>query len=89
MTLKIKVMTSKQIVFFRGLWGSYILCFNLIAVKLFELLCGNDSDSKIDAVTPILTSVTPTYIGILPDLRGVSLSGFKLIALKLLGVMLQ
>ena len=39
-TLKIKVMTT-QVGFLRGLWGSYILSFNLIAVKLFELSHGN------------------------------------------------
>ena len=38
--LTINVTTPKQIVFLRGLWGSYIPGFNLIAVILFELSRG-------------------------------------------------
>ena len=40
-TLKIKVMIPKQSYFLRTLWGLYMPCFNLIAVKLFELWHGN------------------------------------------------
>ena len=83
-TLKIKVTTPKWIGFLRSLWESYILGFNLIAVKLFEVSRGNGRDPKIDPVTPILTPVTPKYTGILPDPRKVSVSSFKLITLKLL-----
>ncbi len=68
-TLKIKVTTPKQKAFLRGRWGSYIPGFNLIAVVLFELSRGNGTDTKIDPVTPISTTLTPKYIGILPDAR--------------------
>ena len=39
-TLIIKVMGPKQIGFFRGLWGSHILSFNMIDVKVFQVLHG-------------------------------------------------
>ncbi len=39
-TLKIKVITPKQLGFLRGLWISYIQSINMIAVTL-SLLCGN------------------------------------------------
>ncbi len=83
-TLKTEVMTPKRIGFLMGLWGSYILWFNLTAVILFELSHGNCSDPKIDPVTPILNPVTPKYMGILPDPRQLSVPGFKLMALELL-----
>ena len=46
-TLKTKVTTQKQIAFLRGLWGSYIPGFNLIAVQLLELLRRNGRDPKL------------------------------------------
>ena len=47
-TLKIKVITPKLIGFCRGLWGSYIPGFKLIAVKLFELSQGNGLYGQTD-----------------------------------------
>ena len=41
-TMKIKVTTPKQIGFLGGLWGNYVPGFNLTAVIVFELLCGNE-----------------------------------------------
>ena len=46
--LKIKVTTPKRIGFLGGQWGSCILGFKLIAVKLFELLRGNGVLRQID-----------------------------------------
>ena len=46
--LQIKVTTPKQTGFLRGLWGSHIPSFNLIAVILFELLCGNGCLTEFD-----------------------------------------
>ena len=48
-TLKIKVTTPKQIRFLGGLWGRHIPCFKLIAVKLFELLRGNNVFGQTDS----------------------------------------
>ena len=40
--MRIKVTTPISIGFFRGIWGNYMIGFKLIAVKLFELSCGNE-----------------------------------------------
>ena len=47
-TLKKKVTTPKRIGFLRGLWGSYIPGFNLIAVILFELTHENGCLTEFD-----------------------------------------
>ena len=82
-TLKIKVMTPKQIGFLLDLWESPIPGFNLIPVILVELLCENRWVTEFHLCDLCDQVTTSKWIGFFRSLWESYIPGFKLIADKL------